>query len=77
VNDEVLGKKRAGCVDAIRDFVDRIGTPGIAVCSRIQEYEALPDRLKLAGAITLPRTRKKQRDPEMHQTKKGNQWFSA
>jgi hypothetical protein len=31
--DGVLRNKRAGCADAIRDFVDRIGTPGIAAPS--------------------------------------------
>ncbi|MEJ2467343.1 MAG: hypothetical protein P8045_16935, partial [Candidatus Thiodiazotropha sp.] len=51
--DEVLRNKRAECVDAIRDFVDRISAPGITECGRIQAYEALPDRLKLGGAITL------------------------
>ena len=61
VMQEVLRIKRAGgCVDEIRDFVDRIGTPGITVCSRIQEYEALRDRLKLGGAITLQPLRSEQ-----------------
>jgi hypothetical protein len=51
--DEVVKNKRAGCVDAIRDFVDRFGTPGVAVCKRIQKYEVLANRLKLGGSITL------------------------
>jgi hypothetical protein len=58
--DAVQGNKRAGCVDAIRDFVERIGTPEVAVCSRIQEYEALPDPHKLGGAITLQPLRSEQ-----------------
>jgi eukaryotic-like serine/threonine-protein kinase len=58
--DEVLGNKLARYVNVLRDFVDRIDTPGIAVCSRTQEYEALPDQLKLGGAITLQPRRSEQ-----------------
>ena len=41
------------CVKAINAFVDDLGVPGLAVCSRLQEYSALPVFLKLRGAICL------------------------
>jgi eukaryotic-like serine/threonine-protein kinase len=51
--DETRAENRATCVDAINTFVQEIGVPGLAVCSRLQEYTALPTRLKLNGAICL------------------------
>ena len=51
--DEVAPQQRAACVKAINAFVDDLGVPGLAVCSRVQEYAALPVFLKLRGAICL------------------------
>ena len=51
--DEVNPNHRASCVEAINKFVEQSGVPGIAVCSRLAEYKALPTFLKLNGAICL------------------------
>ncbi len=56
--DEVALEHRATCVSFINDFVEQIGLPGLVVCSRLQEYLALPEYLRLNGAICLqPPTR--------------------
>ena len=58
--DEVDPEHRASCVNAINEFVEESGVPGLAVCSRLEEYLALPKYLKLSGAICLqPLTRTK------------------
>src|SRR5262249_16923369 len=44
---------RTACVEAINGFIDETGVPGMAVCSRLQEYTALPKQLKTGGAICL------------------------
>ena len=41
------------CVAAINDFIDESELSGIVVCCRLMEYQWLPDRLKLNGAICL------------------------
>jgi eukaryotic-like serine/threonine-protein kinase len=51
--DEVDHNQRDRCVKAINEFVEQSGVPGIAVCSRLEEYLALPVYLKLSGAICL------------------------
>jgi hypothetical protein len=51
--DEVKADYRADCVDAINGFVRDTGVPGLAVCSRLNEYTDLPVRLRLQGAIRL------------------------
>jgi hypothetical protein len=53
--DEVKSNYRSNCVEAINDFVGKsgVGVAGIAVCSRLAEYLALPEYLKLSGAICL------------------------
>src|SRR5215831_15851469 len=51
--DEVRSQYRATCVEAINGFIDESGAPGMAVCSRLKEYTALPKRLKTGGAICL------------------------
>jgi hypothetical protein len=51
--DEVAVDRRAACVEAIHDFVDAHGVPGLAVCCRRDEYRAIPVRLRLGGAVTL------------------------
>jgi eukaryotic-like serine/threonine-protein kinase len=51
--DEVRAESRAACVEAINEFVRETGVRGIAVCCRTEEYDALPARLTLRGAVAL------------------------
>ena len=51
--DEVAPEKRATCVTAINEYLKEHGLPGLLVCSRLQEYLALPKYIKLYGAICL------------------------
>lgn len=56
--DEVRQGQRDACVVAINVFREERGLLPMVVCSRIADYEALSQRLKLQGAITLqPLTR--------------------
>ncbi len=50
--DEVKLEHRNACVVAINDFWKAYGA-GMVVCSRIADYEALSERLRLRGAILL------------------------
>lgn len=51
--DEVRAESRDECVRAINTFATAIGFAGLAVCSRLAEYTALPVRLQLNAAIVL------------------------
>jgi hypothetical protein len=51
--DEVVQTDQAKCVTKINEFFDEYGLPGLGVCSRIQEYLALSNYLKLRGAVCL------------------------
>ena len=51
--DEVSSGHRLSCVRAINDYVALYGVPGLAVCSRLADYTALPERLRLFAAIRL------------------------
>jgi DNA polymerase III delta prime subunit len=51
--DEVAADDRAACVGAINRFAHEVGLPGVAVCSRTNEYIALGTRLQLHGAVCL------------------------
>ena len=51
--DEVRDEDRAACVEMVNHFGEEYGLSGVAVCSRIEEYNSLPVRLKLNGAIRL------------------------
>lgn len=51
--DEVPTTLQPDCVSAINDFIDASGLSGIVVCCRLMEYQWLPDRLKLNGAVCL------------------------
>lgn len=51
--DEVVGEHRDACVDAINDFREAYRSVDLAICSRIEEYEALSNKLDLQGAMTL------------------------
>lgn len=51
--DEVQTALQPDCVAAINDFIDRAGPSGMVVCCRQMEYQWLPTRLKLNGAVCL------------------------
>jgi hypothetical protein len=51
--DEVPAALRPDCVAAINDFIDGSKPSGLVVCCRLMEYQWLPKRLKLNGAICL------------------------
>ena len=51
--DEVPVGLRPDCVAAINDFIEKSIPSGIVVCCRLMEYQWLPHRLKLNGAICL------------------------
>jgi hypothetical protein len=51
--DEVTTTLQPDCVAAINDFIDESEPSGLAVCCRLMEYQWLPHRLKLNGAICL------------------------
>ena len=51
--DEVKRENRAACVEAINQFSVDYGLQGLAVCSRIKDYTALPVRLKFYGAVYI------------------------
>jgi DNA polymerase III delta prime subunit len=51
--DEVPTDRRAACVEAINAFEQTHHPPGIAVTSRVAEYEALEAKLRLRAAICL------------------------
>ena len=51
--DEVETVLQPDCVAAINAFIDELSPSGLVVCSRLDEYRWLPERLKLNGAIRL------------------------
>jgi energy-coupling factor transporter ATP-binding protein EcfA2 len=51
--DEVAENQRATCVQAIHSFIEEHGIPGLAICCRSEEYQRLPLRLRLQGAVSL------------------------
>jgi|GEM_PF-1683418 len=51
--DEILPSNRPKCILEINSHLEKIGSPGISVCCRIEEYTALPVRLKLFSAIRI------------------------
>jgi DNA polymerase III delta prime subunit len=51
--DEVATERREACVDAINQFMQQYGQTEIIICSRIRDYEALPNRLNIQGAICI------------------------
>lgn len=50
--DEVAAERRAACLEAINTFRAARGAPCV-VCSRLEEYEALRDRLHVGGALLI------------------------
>jgi hypothetical protein len=51
--DEVEPAQRAACVKAINSFRQEHGFVRIAVCCRADDYEALPEQLRLRGALRV------------------------
>ncbi|MCA9469751.1 MAG: TIR domain-containing protein [Nitrospira sp.] len=51
--DEVPITLQAKCVAAINNFIDECQPSGLVVCCRLMEYQWLPERLKLNGAVCL------------------------
>jgi hypothetical protein len=51
--DEVAEKYRNNFVRALNQFIENHGVTDIVVCSRVREYEALSERLKLSSAICI------------------------
>jgi len=51
--DEVKAGQQADCVEAINAYLTQFEPPGLVVCSRLMEYQWLPERLKLNGAICI------------------------
>ncbi len=51
--DEVAGPHRQACVEALNAFAADHGLCGLAVCSRLTEYEALETKLRMRGAVVL------------------------
>ncbi|MCW3037222.1 MAG: hypothetical protein JWM17_2534, partial [Actinobacteria bacterium] len=51
--DEVAPEHRGDCVEAINRFWKEHRGGPLVVCSRHAEYEALPERVKLGGAVTV------------------------
>ena len=51
--DEVRGKYREDCVEAINQFMQNYGLTEMVVCSRIKDYQALSNRLQVRGAICV------------------------
>lgn len=51
--DEVAPERQADCVAAINTYTVQHGLPGLAVCSRLEDYTRLPIRLRLNAAIRL------------------------
>ena len=51
--DEVKTERQEACVQAINQFMQEHGQTEMVVCSRIADYEALPNRLELRGSIYI------------------------
>src|SRR4051794_3439679 len=51
--DEVAPEHRAECVEAINTFHRQHGLVPLAVCCRVADYQALPARVALSGAIAI------------------------
>jgi DNA polymerase III delta prime subunit len=51
--DEVETRMQPDCVAAINAFISQFNPSGLVVCCRLMEYQWLPERLKLNGAICL------------------------
>jgi hypothetical protein len=48
--DEVARRQQAACIQALNQFRQTYGLAGIVVCSRLDDYEAREQPLKLSGS---------------------------
>ncbi|MBD2694343.1 NACHT domain-containing protein [Anabaena catenula] len=51
--DEVEKRHRNNCVSKLNDFLVNFPQTEVAVCSRLEEYDALQQRLKISSALCL------------------------
>jgi DNA polymerase III delta prime subunit len=51
--DEVKAEQHNACVQALNQFMQTHGTTELVICCRIQDYQALADRLILRSAICI------------------------
>jgi hypothetical protein len=51
--DEVAPEHRVACVEAINAFRRQHARVPLAVCSRMADYEGLPERVALSGAVVI------------------------
>lgn len=51
--DEVAAERRKDCLKAINSFREAHGLAGLVICSRLQEYVEIGERLRLDGSIRL------------------------
>jgi|APLak6261673822_1056097.scaffolds.fasta_scaffold00126_7 hypothetical protein len=51
--DEVKTEHQANCAAALNAYITDAEPPGLVVCSRLTEYQWLPERLKMNGAICI------------------------
>lgn len=51
--DEVKAEQRNACVQALNQFMQTHGMTELIICCRIQDYQALADRLMLRSAICI------------------------
>ncbi|MEM8860311.1 MAG: NACHT domain-containing protein, partial [Chloroflexota bacterium] len=65
--DEVDAKYRKDCVQALNQFIQEHGLTEMIVCSRIRDYQALSERLKLCSAICVQPLTSKQIDQFLEQ----------
>ncbi len=65
--DEVKDQHRNACVAALNQFIQEHGRTEMVVCSRIRDYEALSERLRLRSAIYVQPLTPKQIDQYLEQ----------
>ena len=69
--DEVAANVRNECVTVINDYRSEHGFVDVVVCSRIVDYEALTNRLRLNGAIVIQPLQRDQVDSYLMQAGHG------
>ncbi|WP_293330078.1 hypothetical protein [Microcoleus sp. CAWBG58] len=73
--DEVEAGKQADCVREINKFLKSECRPSyLVVCSRQEEYEAYPDKLRLSGAVCLQEMSDKQIEDHLTRIEKQEIW---
>jgi len=65
--DEVEAKHRNACVEALNQFIQEHGRTELVVCSRVKDYEALSERLRLRSAIYVQSLTPQQVDKYLEQ----------